>query len=86
MSVRLPDRLERSVVLRRETDYMLNALDEKAGRAKTSVYLPVEDLPPPRAQAALTPAEQAKIKKELLAARDRQKAKGTVSKPPEKSQ
>lgn len=35
-------------------------------------YLPVEDLPPDRDQAALPLAEQTKIKKELLAARDRQ--------------
>jgi len=35
-------------------------------------YLPVEDLPPDRDQAALPLDEQAKIKKELLAARDRQ--------------
>jgi hypothetical protein len=35
-------------------------------------YLPVEDLPPNRDQAAIAPDEQAKIKKELLAARDRQ--------------
>jgi hypothetical protein len=35
-------------------------------------YLPVEDLPPNRDQAAIAPAEQAKIKAELLAARDRQ--------------
>ena len=35
-------------------------------------YLPVEDLPPNRDQAAIAPSEQAKIKAELLAARDRQ--------------
>jgi hypothetical protein len=35
-------------------------------------YLPVHDLPPDRDQAALPPAEQAKIQKELIAARDRQ--------------
>ena len=35
-------------------------------------YLPVEDLPPNRDEAAIAPAEQAKIKSELLAARDRQ--------------
>src|SRR5665213_702742 len=35
-------------------------------------YLPVEDLPPDRDQAAMAPAERAKIKAELLAARDRQ--------------
>jgi hypothetical protein len=40
--------------------------------SRTSGYLPVEDLPPPRDQAEMTPTEQAKLKKELLAARDRQ--------------
>jgi hypothetical protein len=43
------------------------------GRPKEAgAYLPVEDLPPNRDQAAIAPDEQAKIKKELLAARDRQ--------------
>ncbi|WP_213775457.1 hypothetical protein [Bradyrhizobium sp. dw_78] len=43
------------------------------GRSKEpGAYLPVEDLPPDRDQAAIAPDEQAKIKKELLAARDRQ--------------
>jgi hypothetical protein len=37
-------------------------------------YLPVEDLPPNRDEAAIAPDEQAKIKAELLAARDRQAA------------
>jgi hypothetical protein len=35
-------------------------------------YLPVHDLPPDREQAALPPAERAKIEAELAAARDRQ--------------
>ena len=43
------------------------------GRSKEAGgYLPVEDLPPNRDEAAIAPAEQAKIKAELLAARDRQ--------------
>lgn len=43
------------------------------GRPKDAgSYLPVEDLPPNRDEAAIAPAEQAKIKAELLAARDRQ--------------
>ena len=43
------------------------------GRPKEAgAYLPVEDLPPDRDQAAIAPAEQAEIKAELLAARDRQ--------------
>jgi hypothetical protein len=35
-------------------------------------YLPVHDLPPDREEAAMKPAEQDKIEKELIAARDRQ--------------
>ena len=37
-------------------------------------YLPVHDLPPDRDEAAMKPAEQAKIQAELTAARDRQAA------------
>ena len=41
--------------------------------AKDAVgYLPVENLPPNRDEAAIAPDEQAQIKAELLAARDRQ--------------
>jgi hypothetical protein len=39
---------------------------------EASSFLPVEDLPPDRDEAAIPPADQAKIKAELLAARDRQ--------------
>jgi hypothetical protein len=39
---------------------------------EAGAYLPVHDLPPDREEAALPPAEQAKIEKELIAARDRQ--------------
>lgn len=35
-------------------------------------YLPVEDLPPNRDEAVIAPDQQAKIKAELAAARDRQ--------------
>jgi len=35
-------------------------------------YLPVHDLPPDRDEAAIKPAELAKIQSELTAARDRQ--------------
>ena len=35
-------------------------------------YLPVHDLPPDREEAAMSPAERAKMQAELLAARDRQ--------------
>jgi hypothetical protein len=41
---------------------------------KTSTYLPVEDLPPPREAPAMTPDERMKLQKELIAARDRQTA------------
>jgi hypothetical protein len=39
---------------------------------EASGYLPVHDLPPDRDEAAMKPAEQDKIEKELIAARDRQ--------------
>ena len=43
------------------------------GRPKEAgAYLPVHDLPPDRAEPELAPAERAKIKAELVAARDRQ--------------
>ncbi len=35
-------------------------------------YLPIHDLPPDRDEAAIKPAELAKIQAELIAARDRQ--------------
>jgi hypothetical protein len=35
-------------------------------------YLPVNELPPAREEAAIDPAERAKIQKELIAARERQ--------------
>jgi len=40
-------------------------------------YLPVHDLPPERAEAAMKPDEQKRIQAELIAARDRQAASGT---------
>jgi hypothetical protein len=39
---------------------------------ESGAYLPVHDLPPNRGEAAMPPAERAKIEAELLAARDRQ--------------
>ncbi len=39
---------------------------------EAGAYLPVHDLPPDREEAAMAPAEQAKVQKELAAARDRQ--------------
>jgi hypothetical protein len=41
---------------------------------EAGAYLPVHDLPPDRDEAAMKPAEQAKIQADLLAARDRQAA------------
>jgi hypothetical protein len=46
--------------------------DAPARPKEAGAYLPVEDLPPARDEAAMAPAERAKIKAELLAARDRQ--------------
>jgi hypothetical protein len=48
--------------------------DAPARTKDAGAYLPVEDLPPGRDEAAIAPAEQAKIKAELAAARDRQAA------------
>src|SRR5476649_2647160 len=39
---------------------------------EAGAYLPVHDLPPDREEAAMAPAERAKIERELIAARDRQ--------------
>jgi hypothetical protein len=39
---------------------------------EAGAYLPVHDLPPDREEAAMAPAERAKVQAELLAARDRQ--------------
>ncbi len=41
-------------------------------------YLPVHDLPPDRAEAAMDPEEQKRIQSELIAARDRQASTGAV--------
>jgi hypothetical protein len=60
--------------------------DAPAGPKEAGAYLPVEDLPPNRDEAAMAPAERAKLKAELLAARDRQAsiaaAKDSAAKPP----
>ena len=65
------------------TSSLMDARAEAPMPAKTGAYLPVEDLPAPRQQAALTADERAKLKQELVAARDRQeaaaKAQGVVS-------
>lgn len=53
---------------------LLDARAEASAPPKTEVYLPVEDLPPQREQPAMTVDERLKLKKELIAARDRQAA------------
>jgi hypothetical protein len=45
---------------------------------KTSAYLPVEVLPPARANPAMTSDERLKLRKELIAARDRQEATAKI--------
>ena len=46
--------------------------DAPARPKESSGYLPVHDVPPEREEAAMKPAEQAKIQAELIAARERQ--------------
>jgi hypothetical protein len=53
--------------------------DAPARPKEAGGYLPVHDLPPNRDQAAMAPAEQAKIQAELAAARDRQAAAAAAS-------
>jgi hypothetical protein len=53
--------------------------DAPARPKEAGSYLPVEDLPPARNDAVIAPDQQAKIKAELLAARDRQ-ASATAAK------
>ena len=55
--------------------------DAPARPREAGGYLPVHDLPPQRDEAAMKPAEQAKIQAELLAARDRQASSATATKP-----
>jgi hypothetical protein len=55
---------------------LMDARAEAPGPPKTSNYLPVEDLPPPREKPVMTPDERLKLQKELIAARDRQMATG----------
>jgi len=55
--------------------------DAPARPKEAGAYLPVHDLPPDREEAALPPAERAKIAAELAAARDRQ-ASTSVAKDP----
>jgi hypothetical protein len=60
---------------------LMDARAEAPAPPKTSVYLPVEDLPAPREKPAMTADERSKLKKELIAARDRQVARPQPTKP-----
>jgi predicted small secreted protein len=51
---------------------LMDARAEVAAPPKTGAYLPVEDMPPDRQTPTLTTDETSKLKKELIAARDRQ--------------
>jgi len=53
----------------------MDARDEAPAPPKTSVYPPIF-LPPQSVKPAVTADEQLKLQKELIAARDRQAAKG----------
>jgi hypothetical protein len=46
--------------------------DAPARAKENGAYLPVNELPPARDEAAMNPAERAKIQNELVAARERQ--------------
>jgi hypothetical protein len=53
---------------------LMDARAQVPAPPKTSAYLPVEDVPPKRGERAMTPDERLKLRKELIAARDRQAA------------
>lgn len=55
--------------------------DAPARPREAGAYLPVHDLPPDREEAAMPPAERARIEAELVAARDRQASAGTSKDP-----
>jgi len=57
---------------------LMDAHAEAPARPKTSDYLPVEDLPPKGEKPAMTADERLKLKKELIAARDRQASRAKV--------
>ena len=66
---------------------LMDARAETPAPPKTSVYLPVEDLPPKREKPAMTADERSKLQKELIAVRDRQasdgKARGGAARRPQ---
>jgi hypothetical protein len=53
-------------------DIQLGNASSDARAKDVGAYLPVNELPPARDEAAMDPAERARVQKELLAARDRQ--------------
>ena len=55
--------------------------DAPARPKETGAYLPVHDLPPNRDEAAMDPAERARLQAELLAARDRQASVAATQNP-----
>jgi hypothetical protein len=55
--------------------------DAPARPKEVGAYLPVHDLPPGRDEAAMAPAEQARVQNELLAARDRQASTAAAQNP-----
>ncbi len=55
--------------------------DAPARAKETGAYLPVNDLPPDRDEAAMNPAERAKIQSELVAARERQASAAAAKDP-----
>lgn len=55
---------------------LMDARAEAPVPPKSSVYLPLDDLPPQREKPAMTSDERLKLQKELIAARDRQVAAG----------
>jgi hypothetical protein len=48
---------------------------------EAGAYLPVHDVPPARDEAAMNPAERARLQAELLAARDRQASVAATQNP-----
>ena len=50
----------------------LGVASSDAHAKEPTAYLPVNELPPARDEAAMDPAERAKVQKELIAARERQ--------------
>jgi hypothetical protein len=55
--------------------------DAPARPKEAGTYLPVHDIPPDREEAALPPAQRAKIEAELAAARDRQASTAAAQNP-----